>query len=316
MPIKIPNDLPAARVLTGENIFVMDEQRAVHQDIRPLKIAVINLMPTKNETETQLLRLLSGTPLQIEVDLIQMASHTSKNTSVEHLMTFYKSFADIQDDCYDGMIVTGAPVETLPFEEVDYWKELCAIMEWSNTHVYSTFHICWGAQAGLYYHYGIDKYPLGQKLTGIFAHRSLVSYHPLMRGLDDVYYVPHSRYTAIRAEDVEARPELQLLSVSDIAGVHIAANKDCRKIFITGHSEYDRGTLAAEHERDRKKGLQTPPPHGYFPQDDPEKTPVVNWRSHAHLLFCNWVNFIIYQNTPYHLASLLTWHSNASGKFR
>ncbi|MDR1916094.1 MAG: homoserine O-succinyltransferase [Synergistaceae bacterium] len=304
MPIKIPNNLPAAKVLSGENIFLMHEFRAVHQDIRPLKIAIINLMPTKNETEIQLLRLLSGTALQVEVDFIQMTSHVSKNTPRDHLTTFYKGFDVIENLCYDGMIITGAPVETLPFEEVDYWPELSAIMEWCNDHVYSVLHICWGAQAGLYHHYGIDKYMLDTKLTGVFPHRSLVSHHPLLRGFDDVYYAPHSRYTTVRAEDIAAQHEINLLSFSDEAGVYIAASNDSRKIFVTGHAEYDSTTLASEYNRDIRAGVPTPIPVRYFPDDNPENKPVMIWRSHANLLFANWINFVIYQNTPYDLSSL------------
>jgi homoserine O-succinyltransferase len=267
-------------------------------------VAIVNLMPTKSETEVQILRLLGGTPLQIEVELVQMVSHTSKNTPLSHLMTFYKKFDDIKDSRYDGLVITGAPVENLPFEEVDYWPELCDIMEWSKSNVYSSFHICWGAQAGLFYHYGVNKFPLGEKLSGVFAHRSLMPHHPLMRGFDDVYYVPHSRYTTVRAEDIDSKPELRLLSVSETAGVHIAANVDCRRIFVTGHSEYDRLTLAAEYSRDIRKGMPAHIPVNYFPQDDPENEPVVNWRSHANLLFYNWINFIIYQNTPFDLSAI------------
>lgn len=304
MPIKIPNNLPAAKTLADENIFIMDERRAFHQDIRPMKIAIINLMPTKHVTEIQLLRLLGATPLQLEIDLIQMTSHTSKNTAPEHLKSFYKSFGDIRCDCYDGMIITGAPVETLPFEDVDYWPELSEMMEWSRYNVYSTFHICWGAQAGLYYHYGIDKHPMDEKLTGVFPHYSPLPRHPLMRGFDDVYYAPHSRYTSVRAEDVAAVKALRLLSVSDAAGVHIVANESCRQIFVTGHSEYDRETLALEYGRDREKGVKTPVPAGYFPEDNPDLTPAMNWRSHANLLFSNWINYVIYQHTPYDLTAL------------
>jgi homoserine O-succinyltransferase len=304
MPIKVPNLLPAAKVLAGENIFLIKEFRAMHQDIRPLTIAIINLMPTKNETEIQLLRLLSGTALQVEVDLIQMSSHISKNTPQSHLAAFYKSFEAIEDSCYDGMIITGAPVETIPFEDVDYWPELSFIMKWCNNHVYSVLHICWGAQAGLYCHYGIDKIPLAEKLSGVFAHRSLLPYHPLMRGFDDVFYAPHSRYTTIREEDIEREHDLQLLSVSDEAGVYIAASNDSRRIFITGHSEYDRMTLANEYYRDIGSRTPVRKPVAYFPDDNPENKPVANWRSHASLLFANWLNFIIYQNTPYDLTSL------------
>jgi homoserine O-succinyltransferase len=308
MPIKIPGDLPAIKELTRENIFVMTEQRALHQDIRPLRIAILNLMPTKRETELQILRLLGGTPLQIEIEFLQVASHTPKNTPLSHMTTFYKKFDDIRDSCYDGLIITGAPVETLPFEDVDYWPELCEIMEWSNYNVYSSLHICWGAQAGLYFHYGIRKYSLDEKLSGIFAHRNMNPSHPIMRGFDDVFYVPHSRYTTVRMEEIVSKRAIRLLSASDAAGAYIAASVDCRKIFVTGHSEYECRTLASEYVRDIRKGLPAKMPAGYFPEDDPNNTPIVNWRSHAHLLFCNWVNFIIYQNTPYDLHSLNIIH--------
>ncbi|MDR3279347.1 MAG: homoserine O-succinyltransferase [Synergistaceae bacterium] len=306
MPIKIPNDLPAVKTLVQENIYVMTEFRALHQDIRPLRIAILNLMPTKSETELQLLRLLGGASLQIEVDFIQVASHTSKNTPVSHLTTFYKKFDDIRDSCYDGLIITGAPVETLPFEEVDYWRELCEIMEWSKYNVYSCLHICWGAQAGLYYHYGIEKYNMDEKLSGIFAHRNLNPNHQIMRGFDDIYYAPHSRYTTVRIEDILKKREIRLLSTSDAAGAYLVSSADCRKIFITGHPEYDRQTLAAEYARDVGKGIKAPIPVGYFPKDDPENTPVMSWRSHANLLYCNWINLVIYQNTPFDLHSLST----------
>ena len=304
MPIKIPNNLPAAKILASENIFLMHESRAASQDIRPLEIAIINLMPTKNETEIQLLRLLSGTALQVGVEFIQMATHVSRNTSADHLKAFYKSFADISDSRYDGMIITGAPVEAMPFEDVDYWPELSGIMDWCSDHVYSTFHICWGAQAGLYHHYGIDKHMMAEKLTGVFPHRSLVPNHPLLRGFDDVYYAPHSRYTTVLAEDIASCHDIRMLSVSDEAGVYIASSNDMRRIFVTGHSEYDSLTLAAEYWRDVRSGAPTLVPSGYFPDDDPENTPVMRWRSHASLLFSNWLNFIIYQNTPYDLSSL------------
>lgn len=304
MPIKIPNALPAAKVLSSENIFLMPESRAIHQDIRPLKIAIINLMPTKNETEIQLLRLLSGTALQVEVEFIQMATHVAKNTPSDHLKAFYKNYSEIESSCYDGMIITGAPVEAMPFEDVDYWPELSSIMEWCGDHVYSVFHICWGAQAGLYHHYGIEKRMMDEKLTGVFQHRSLVSNHPLLRGFDDVYYAPHSRYTTVLAEDIDSRHDIRILSVSDKAGVYIAASNDMRRIFVTGHSEYDSGTLAAEYERDVKSGTPTPVPENYFPDDNPDNMPVMRWRSHASLLFSNWLNFVIYENTPYDLSSL------------
>ena len=303
MPIMIPDALPAARTLESENIFVMTENRAQHQDIRPLKIAILNLMPNKVETETQLLRLLGNTPLQIDIELLQTASHDSKNTSKEHLFKFYRKFADVRDERFDGLIITGAPVETLDFHEVDYWDELCGIMEWSKTHVYSTFHICWAAQAGLYYHYGVEKYRLGKKLTGIFRHRCLLPDHPLMRGFDDIYMAPHSRYTSVSEVQVKANPELDILGASNEAGLHIVADRDCRRFFVMGHSEYDRATLKAEFERDCERGLDNYPLH-YFPYENPDNTPYMNWRAHANLLFSNWVNHIVYQHTPFDLASL------------
>ena len=304
MPIKIPVGLPATQALIRENIFVMDEQRAIHQDIRPMKIAIINLMPSKTETEIQLLRLLSNTPLQVQVDLVYTSSHTPKNTSGEYLAAFYKKFAEIEDNKYDGMIITGAPVENLPFEEVNYWQELCRVMSWSTHNVYSTMYICWAAQAGLYYHCGIDKYRLPEKLIGIFPHYSPMPNHSLMRGFDDIFYSPHSRYTSVRLDDITANKGLLLLSVSDTAGVHIVADSACRKVFITGHFEYDGMTLANEYARDQKRGVKTPLPYGYFPQDDPDKAPIVNWRAHANLLFSNWLNYIVYQRTPYDLSLL------------
>ena len=302
MPIKIPDALPATKVLNDENIFVMTNKRAESQDIRPLKIVLLNLMPKKIETETQFLRLLSNSPLQVDVDFLQMATHESKNTSKEHLISFYKVFDDIKDQKYDGMIVTGAPVERLEFEQVDYWDELCEIMEWSKTHVWSTLYVCWGAQAGLYYHYGVPKYELDSKLTGIFHHKPLVDNHPLLRGYDDYYYAPHSRYTEVRREDIEKHPELEILTYSRDAGVHIVANKDCRSIFITGHSEYDRETLAGEYERDEKKiGEDAPMPQNYFANNSPEGVPPLVWRAHASLLFSNWLNYYVYQQTPFDL---------------
>ena len=304
MPIKIPNSLPAAKTLESENIFVMTEQRAMHQDIRPLKILLLNLMPTKIETETQILRLLSNSPIQIDIDLLQTATHVSRNTPKEHLLHFYHVFNDIRTQRYDGMIITGAPVEQLPFEQVDYWPELCEIMEWSKSHVYSTLHICWGAQAGLYYHYQIPKVLLPEKVFGVFKHRPLIANHPLLRGFDDWYYAPHSRYTEVRKEDIEKVPELDILAYSETAGIHIVASHDCRKFFVTGHSEYDRGTLAKEYFRDIQKGLAIQVPHNYFPSDDPEQTPAMTWRGHASLLFSNWLNYFVYQRTPYDLSDL------------
>ena len=304
MPIKIDNQLPAHRTLESENIFVMTEDRALTQDIRPLRILLLNLMPTKIETETQLLRLLSNTPLQVEVELLQTSTHKSKNTSAEHMLKFYKYFDDIKDRNFDGMIITGAPIELLPFEEVEYWDELCEIMEWSKTHVYSTFHICWGAQAALYYHYGVPKVPLAEKMFGVFPHRPLDLYHPLMRGFDDEYFVPHSRHTETRTSDIALVKDLQILSYSDVAGVHLLSDMDCRNFYATGHSEYDRDTLAREYFRDVEKGMSIKVPYGYFPDDDPSKTPLMKWRGTGSLLFANWLNYFVYQRTPYDLSTL------------
>ncbi len=304
MPIKIPDALPAAKILENENIFVMTEHRAQTQDIRPLKILILNLMPTKVETETQLLRLLGNTPLQIEIELLQTASHEAKNVSKQHLLDFYKTFDQIKNNRYDGMIVTGAPVEHLKFEEVDYWDELCQILKWANKNVYSTLYICWGAQAGLYYHYGIDKKPLDKKMFGIFTHKVLIPSHPLLRGFDDTFLAPHSRHTANALEDIQAESDLDILTVSDQAGVHICADRACRKFFVTGHSEYDRCTLAGEYARDLEKGLDIKVPYNYFPNDNPNKLPVMNWRGAASLLFSNWVNHIVYQHTPFDLSEL------------
>ena len=308
MPIKIPNGLPAVRTLTEENIFVMTETRALTQDIRPLKIAIVNLMPTKIDTETQLLRLLGNTSLQVETDLIRTASHESKNTSREHLETFYKTFEDIRGQNYDGMIITGAPVEQLPFEEVEYWDELCAIMAWSRRHVHSTMHICWGAQAGLYFHYGIPKIPLERKLFGVFPHHAERKNYILLRGFDDTFMVPHSRHTTIRREDVEACPDLKILASSEEAGVYICATDGGRQVFITGHSEYDPLTLEREYLRDKNAGLPIAPPKNYYPEDDDTRPPMVTWRSHANLLFANWLNYMVYQTTPYDLAKLENNH--------
>lgn len=304
MPIKIDNQLPARHSLELENIFVMSESRALTQDIRPLKILILNLMPTKIETETQLLRLLSNSPLQIEVELLQMATHHSKNTSAEHMLKFYKVFDDVCDDKFDGMIITGAPVEHLAFEAVDYWEELCMIMDWSKANVYSTFHICWGAQAGLYHHYGVPKYPLEKKMFGVFPHHALDPYHPLMRGLDDIFYVPHSRHTEIRRSDIALVKDLQILSFSEQAGVHLLSDMDCRNFYATGHSEYDRETLATEYFRDVSRGLPIQMPFHYFPDDDPQRTPPMTWRTAASMLFSNWLNYFVYQRTPYDLANL------------
>lgn len=308
MPIKIPNALPATRVLEQENIFVMTETRALHQDIRPLKILILNLMPTKIETETQLLRLLGYTPLQIEVDLMQTATYKAKNVSPEHLLAFYKTFDVIQHNRYDGMIITGAPVEKMRFQDVDYWDELCEIMEWSLLNVYSTLYICWGALAGLYYHYNIQKQVLSKKISGVFVHKTLIKSHPLLRGFDDTFYAPHSRYGTVRTEDIRRAKNLDILTMSGQAGVHIAADRSCRKFFVTGHLEYDRMTLAKEYQRDVENGLHPTVPCNYFPDDDPSKKPIMNWRSHASLLFSNWINYIVYQHTPYDLSMLDAQH--------
>ena len=299
MPIKIPNQLPATRTLTEENIFVMTETRAITQDIRPLQIAIVNLMPTKIDTETQLLRLLGNTSLQVETDLIRMESHESRNTSREHLMTFYKTFDEIRHLNYDGMIITGAPVEQLPFEEVEYWDELCEIMKWSRKHVHSTLHICWGAQAGLYYHYGIQKHPLDKKLFGVFPHHAERKNYILLRGFDDTFMVPHSRHTTVYREDIEACSQLKILASSPEAGIYICATDGGRQIFITGHSEYDPLTLEREYLRDKQAGLPIEVPKNYYPNDDDTRPPVVTWRSHANLLYANWLNYMVYQTTPY-----------------
>lgn len=304
MPIRIDDELPAKQNLEIENIFVMSKSRANMQDIRPLKIIILNLMPTKLETETQLLRLLSNSPLQLDIDFLQVKSHKAKNVSRIHMAKFYNTFDDIKDNKYDGMIITGAPVEQLEFEQVDYWEELCMIMEWSKKNVYSTFHICWGAQAGLYYHYGIKKYPLKKKMFGVFPHKSLDITHPLMRGLDDVYYVPHSRHTETRLQDIALVKQLQVISYSEISGVHIISDMDCRQFFVTGHSEYDRDTLAKEYFRDKEKGLDIDVPYNYFPNDDDKSVPIMNWKSSANIIFSNWLNYFVYQKTPYDLAQL------------
>ena len=304
MPIKIPNELPATKTLTEENIFVMTETRAMTQDIRPLRILLLNLMPTKIDTETQLSRLLGNTPLQVELTLMHTSSHQSKNTSQEHLLAFYTTFDQIRENNYDGMIITGAPVEHLAFEEVEYWKELCEIMEWSRTHVHSTFHICWGAQAGLYYHFGIDKKPLDKKMFGIFPHVADYKKSILFRGFDDEFFVPHSRHTTIDREAIERTSGLKILASSPIAGVFAIATKNGRQIFITGHPEYDAGTLKKEYLRDVAAGKPIEIPYHYFPNDDPSREPMVTWRSHANLLYSNWLNYFVYQTTPYHLEDL------------
>ena len=304
MPIRIPNDLPAAEVLKQENIFVMTHTRAVTQDIRPLEIVVLNLMPTKIVTETQLTRLLGNTPLQVHLELMHMSSHKSKNVSQEHLLTFYKTFDEIRDRKFDGMVITGAPVELMEFEDVDYWQELCQIMEWSKTHVHSTFHICWGAQAGLYYHYGIGKQTLPEKLFGVFPHQADYKRAILLRGFDDTFYVPHSRHTTVRREDIEAVPELKILASSEEAGVYAVMNKEGHQIFITGHAEYDPRTLEQEYLRDKNLGKQISVPENYYPDDDDTKDPIVRWRGHANLLFSNWLNYFVYQTTPYDIMNV------------
>ncbi len=304
MPIRIPNDLPAAETLQQENIFVMQQNRALTQDIRPLEIVLLNLMPTKIATETQLSRLLGNTPLQVNLELMHTTTHKSKNTSQEHMLSFYKSFDELKDRKFDGMVITGAPVEMLPFEEVDYWQELCQIMEWSKTHVHSTFHICWGAQAGLYYHYGVDKVALPEKMFGVFPHTADYKRSILLRGFDDVFWVPHSRHTTVLREDIEKVPELKILASSEQSGVYAVATKGGKQIFITGHSEYDPLTLESEYLRDKNQGLPIAVPQNYYPGDDDTKDPIVRWRGHANLLFSNWLNYFVYQTTPYDIMSI------------
>ncbi len=304
MPIKIPDKLPAKAVLNSENIFVMTEKRAITQDIRPLKIAIVNLMPTKIVTETQLLRLLGNSPLQVEFDFINTATHNSKNTSVAHLASFYKDFEMIKNQKYDGMIITGAPVEKMEFEEVDYWDELKKIMEWSNTNVTSTLHICWAAQAGLYYHFGVPKVSLDKKLSGIYPHKVVRKKAMLVRGFDDIFYAPHSRYTTVLESDIKKCPDLQIMAKSDEAGIYIVTSKDKKKIFVTGHSEYDKLTLHEEYMRDIQKGLDIEMPKNYYPDNNPKKEPMVTWKAHANLLFTNWLNYYVYQTTPYDITKI------------
>ncbi len=304
MPIKIQDGLPALKTLEQENIFVMTNQRATTQDIRPLKIVIVNLMPTKIETETQLLRLLGNSPLQVDIELLQMATHVSKNVSSEHLTAFYKTFDDIKNQYYDGMIITGAPVELLEYEEVDYWEELCQVMDWSKKNVYSTMHICWGAQAAMYHHYGIQKYKLPEKLSGVYTHRVSNIYHPLMRGFDDKILMPHSRYTGVHRSDIQKFDELEILAYSNMAGVSIVANKNGRQFFVLGHAEYDRNTLYNEYYRDVNKGLHPQIPYNYFTGNDTRSMPVLTWRSYATILYSNWLNYYVYQQTPYNLADL------------
>lgn len=304
MPIKIPNQLPATSTLEAENIFVMTETRAITQDIRPLQILLLNLMPTKVDTETQLARVLGNSPLQIDLELIAPKSHTAKNTSQEHMLAFYKTFDDVKDRTFDGLIITGAPVELMPFEEVDYWPELCEIMEWSKQHVHSTLHICWGAQAGLYYHYGIHKHQLPEKLFGVYQHTVEDPNFILFRGFDDKFWVPHSRNTTVRREDIEAVPGLKVLASSPEAGVYAVKNDQCRQVFLMGHAEYDRDTLKKEYLRDVDAGVPIHVPENYFPDDDPAREPIVNWRSCAHLLYSNWLNYCVYQTAPYDIREI------------
>ena len=304
MPIRIPNDLPAAQVMQQENIFVMKHQRATTQQIRPLEIVVLNLMPTKIVTETQFTRLLGNTPLQVNLELMHTSTHRSKNVPEEHLLTFYKNFDELKDRKFDGMVITGAPVEHMNFEDVDYWPELCRIMEWSKTHVHSTLHLCWGAQAGLYYHYGINKQPLDKKLFGVYPHTADYKRAILLRGFDDTFYVPHSRHTTVRREDIEAVPGLKILASSEEAGVYAIMNKNGHHIFITGHSEYDARTLEAEYLRDKNLGKPISVPENYYPNDDDTKEPIVRWRGHANLLFSNWLNYFVYQTTPYDIETV------------
>jgi homoserine O-succinyltransferase len=304
MPIKIPDNLPAFHILENENIFIMSEDRAIKQDIRPLRILILNLMPTKISTETQLLRLLSNSPLQVEIELMQMSTHVPKNTSPEHMVTFYKFFDDIADQRFDGMIITGAPVELMEFEEVNYWEELSCIFEWTKTNVYSTYHICWGAQAALYHHYRVPKHIMPEKMFGVFRHRTRHSFHALVRGFDDEFLAPHSRYTEIRAEDVAKHDDLIVLADSDEAGLYIIAEKSGRRFYVLGHSEYDVGTLGGEYFRDAEKGLGTAIPANYFENDNPNAPPIMSWRSHAHLLYSNWLNYFVYQKTPFDLLDL------------
>ena len=301
MPVKVQNDLPAKGILENENIFVMDEDRAMHQNIRPLSICILNLMPVKQDTELQLLRALSNTPLQIAVSFMKMNSHVSLNTPIQHLNQFYKTFDELKNSKYDGLIITGAPVEQIPFEEVDYWKELCEIMDWSRKHVFSTFHICWGAQAGLYYHYGLKKVLLPQKLFGVYEHRVMNRKVPLVRGFDDTFLIPHSRHTAVLSEDIHNCSALTVLAESEEAGVLLCMAEEGRQIFVMGHPEYDRYTLHNEYMRDKNKGLPIQLPKNYYPGNDDTQRPSLQWRSHSNNLYCNWLNYYVYQTTPYDL---------------
>ena len=304
MPVKIPRTLPARAVLENENVFVMGEERAEHQDIRPLRVAILNLMPTKIATETQLLRLLGNSALQVDVTLLHTATYESKNTDAEHLLNHYDTFEAVRSEKFDGLIITGAPVEQMEFKEVDYWPELVRIMDWAETNVESTFYICWGAQAGLYHRYGVPKYPLPAKMFGVFEHQTLIPTEKLMRGFDDTFLAPHSRHTEIRRADLEKVPELQILAESEQAGIYIVGSKDGRHLFITGHSEYDPLTLKAEYDRDINKGLPINVPYNYYPNNDPTQMPRVRWRGHASLLFANWLNYYVYQVTPYDPAQI------------
>ena len=304
MPIQIPNDLPAAGTLQQENIFVMTENRAVSQDIRPLEIVLLNLMPTKIATETQFTRLLGNTPLQVRLELMHTTTHVAKNVAQDHLLNFYKSFDELKDRKFDGMVITGAPVENMAFEDVDYWPELCEIMEWSKTNVHSTIHICWGAQAGLYYHYGVQKRPLDEKMFGVFRHTADYKRSILLRGFDDEFWVPHSRHTTVLREDIEAVPELKILASSKEAGIYAVTSKRGKQIFVTGHSEYDPRTLESEYLRDKNLGLPIRVPENYYPNDDDTQDPMVRWRGHANLLFSNWLNYFVYQTTPYDIMSI------------
>ncbi|MDR0222339.1 MAG: homoserine O-succinyltransferase [Oscillospiraceae bacterium] len=304
MPINIPSNLPAFKTLKDESIFVMSAERALTQDIRALKIAIVNLMPTKIETETQLLRLLSNTPLQADITLIKTSTYVPKHASYEHMATFYKTFGDVKGEKFDALVITGAPVEKMDFLDVVYWEELCEMLEWSKSHAFSVMHICWGAQAGLYYHYGINKRELPRKLSGIYPQRPAVNNHPLLKGFDEVFYVPQSRYTEIKPEDIEKSGSLTVLAGSPVSGAHIIADKTNRQIFITGHGEYDRETLKNEYLRDKERGLNPEIPYNYFPDDDPEKEPIYTWRGHASLMYSNWLNFCVYQETPFDLNNL------------
>ncbi len=304
MPVNIPRALPARRTLESENVFVISDVRAGAQDIRPMRIAIVNLMPTKVDTETQLLRLLGNTPLQVQISLLHMGSHASRNTSGRHLEAFYTTFEQVREEKFDGLVITGAPVERLAFEEVDYWPELCELMDWSTENVFSTLHVCWGAQAGLYRHFGVPKHELPDKAFGVFQHRVLAPRSPILSGFDETFPAPHSRHTDVRAQDIEAADGLQLLAVSDEVGVYLAASADGRQLFVTGHPEYERNTLKAEYDRDVARGLPVRVPRHYFPDDDPSREPIVSWRSHAFLLYANWLNHCVYQRTPFDLQTI------------